>query len=84
MIDDSIMPWRNNRNITTLNWDGEQQYVVTNYNWYGVMFDDSLEVAVRYYKKLDWLLGIIGGGMFFVFIIFWRLFNPINRWLQRI
>jgi hypothetical protein len=84
MIDDSIFPWRNNRNISTLNWNGEQRFVTKTNSQYSIFYDDSQIVAVRYYKKLDWLLGIIGGGIFFFFVIFWCIFNPINRWLQRI
>ena len=84
MIDDSIFPWRNNRNVSTLSWNGEQIFVASTNTLFGIKFDDSHVVAVRYYKKLDWLIGIIGGGMFFVFIVFWSIFNPINRWLQRI
>ncbi len=26
MMDDSIMPWKNNRNISTINWRGRQRY----------------------------------------------------------
>lgn len=84
MMDDSIFPWKNNRNISTLSWNGEQRYRAGISAEYSVMFDDSQVVALRYYKKLDWLLGTIGGGIFFIFIIFWCLINPINRWLQRI
>lgn len=40
---------------------------------------NSMQVAVRFYKKLDWLLGIIGGGIFLFYLIFWVIFNYFNR-----
>ena len=38
----------------------------------------------RYYKKLDWLIGILGGGVFLLFIIFYIIFSQINKILQKI
>lgn len=37
--------------------------------------EDNQRVYTREYKKLDWLLGIIGGGMVFLYIIFYVPFN---------
>ena len=45
---------------------------------------NGMQVAVRFYKKLDWLLGIIGGGMFLFYIIFWAVFNYFNRCWARL
>lgn len=41
-------------------------------------------MAVRYYKKIDWLLGVIGGGMFLFYLMFWAVFNYVNRSLLKI
>lgn len=92
LMDDSIMPWRNNRNLTVMSYSGnvkgtgalqlqsaalagaQQQLIISN----------SLEVAVRFYKKLDWLLGVIGGGMFILFAICWLVFSWYNRQMAQI
>lgn len=39
-------------------------------------------IAYRYYKKLDWLLGIIGGAMLLFYIILWVPCNFINKRLH--
>jgi hypothetical protein len=36
----------------------------------------------RYYKKIDWLLGIIGGGMSLFFILLWIPLHYLNRSFQ--
>jgi len=41
-------------------------------------------VAYRYYKKLDWLIGIIGGAMLLFYIILWIPCNFINKNLHKI
>jgi hypothetical protein len=60
-MDDSILPWRNLRNITGMNWMGE----VLCYGLYnsssaisqgfqnGILVYNRQEVAIRYYKKID-------------------------------
>lgn len=40
--------------------------------------------SYRYYRKLDWLLGIIGGAMLLFYIILWLPCNYVNRTLHRI
>jgi len=32
-------------------------------------------VYFREYKKLDWILGMLGGGIFLLFLIFWVVCN---------
>jgi len=39
-------------------------------------------MSYRYYKKLDWLLGIIGGAMLLFYIILWVPCNYINKTLH--
>jgi Sec7-like guanine-nucleotide exchange factor len=87
LMDNSIMPWRNNKNITVMSYAGDYQgqAVLTTQTMSDngvqqtLVVMSSLEVAVRFYKKLDWLLGIIGGGIFLFYLIFWVFFNFYNR-----
>jgi hypothetical protein len=87
LMDNSIMPWRNDRNVTVMSYSGNFkgtsalniQTAATNGVQQKFQVVNSMEVAVRFYKKLDWLLGIIGGGMFLFFAIFWQVFNFYNR-----
>lgn len=87
LMDDSIMPWRNNRNITLMSYSGNivgltalnTEIAATSGAQQTLRMSNSLEVAVRYYKKLDWLLGVIGGGMFILFAIFWVVFSYYSR-----
>jgi hypothetical protein len=87
LMDDSIMPWRNNRNITLMSYSGNlkgvtalnTQTAATSGTQQTLRVANSLEVAVRFYKKLDWLLGVIGGGMFLLFAIFWVVFSYYSR-----
>lgn len=37
----------------------------------------------RYYKKEDWLLGVIGGSAYLIFLSLWVLCHPINQALFR-
>ena len=41
-------------------------------------------MAHRYYRKLDWLLGIIGGAMLLFYIILWVPCVYINKTLHLI
>lgn len=40
-------------------------------------------MSYRYYKKLDWLLGIIGGAMLLFYIILWVPCNFIARTIHQ-
>lgn len=89
LMDDSIMPWKNNRNVTTMNWNGDfAGKAALTFNQVGMSgFKDSFKIvdkvqyAVRFYKKLDWLLGIIGGGCFLFYLIFRFIFSYYNRYM---
>lgn len=91
-MDDSIMPWMNKQNVTTMNWNGDfEGKAALNFNQVGLNgFKDSFKIvdkvqyAVRYYKKLDWLLGIIGGGCFLFYLIFRFAFKYYNRYMTMI
>ncbi len=47
------------------------------------MFTD-FHYSYRYYKKLDFLLGMIGGAVVLLYLLFWIPFSYINRTLQKI
>ena len=38
----------------------------------------------RYYRKIDWLIGILGGGGILLFLIFWSCCYWVNRTYQKI
>ncbi len=92
LMDSSIMPWKNKQNITTISWAGKYlgysaltvQQAAINGVQQSFSVINNLQIAVRYYKKLDWLLGIIGGGAFLYYIIFKKLFKFINKWLMKV
>jgi len=48
-------------------------YVFTDYHY-----------SFRYYKKLDFILGIIGGAVSLLYLLFWIVFSCINRSIQQI
>ena len=86
------MPWVNNITKNGLIWLGSsiklyQDPVEVSASW-GIEVDFSLYKygidSFRYYKKLDWLLGIIGGAMLLFYIILWVPCNYINRNLHKI
>jgi hypothetical protein len=92
LMDDSIMPWRNNRNLTLMSYTGNvkgtdalnlQSAAVAGAQQM-LRIGNTLEVAVRFYKKLDWLLGVIGGGMFILFAICWVVFSWYSRQVAQI
>lgn len=89
-IDDSILPWRNNQTYSSIYWDGgasgkdiPEAFVVN----VGFIVDYYVKpvyyYAYRYYKKLDSILGMIGGACFLIFVLFWIPFSYINRTLQK-
>lgn len=86
------MPWINNITKSNLVWLGQiytyAQYIPTDAAKVGVevAFSQYMYqiVAYRYYKKLDWLIGIIGGAMLLFYIILWIPCNFINKNLHKI
>jgi len=86
-MDISIMPWVNNITEQGLVWLGKSMVIAQpspttsalnglEVDW---SFDEYHIASYRYYKKLDWLLGIIGGAMLLFYIILWVPCNYINR-----
>lgn len=39
--------------------------------------------SFRYYKKLDFVLGMIGGAVSLIYLFFWIVFSNVNRTLQK-
>jgi hypothetical protein len=90
-VDDSILPWWNNRTYSNVYWAGKaggadtsQQFVevIGYFNDYWV-FTEYI-YSYRYYKKLDFILGMIGGAVFLIFLFFWIPCSYVNRTLQKI
>lgn len=89
-VDDSILPWWNNLTYQNAYWTGKafgmdipENYVV----YYGFLADYAIftdyHYSYRYYKKLDFLLGMIGGAVFLIFLFFWVPCSYVNRTLQK-
>jgi hypothetical protein len=91
-MDISIMPWKNMREVSNLVWMGEL------YNMYLLDLQDAGRYGVtlsiseyryqirtfRYYKKVDFLMGIIGGAMLLFYLLLWVPFNYINKTIHQI
>ena len=89
-MDLSVMPWVDFTTASGLVWLGQSMLVsqqkggqaVTN----GIEVNFSLNkynvIAYRYYRKLDWLLGVIGGAMLLFYIILWLPCSYLNRTLH--
>jgi hypothetical protein len=91
-MDISIMPWINNITQSNLVWLGQiytgYQLNPTQSAIYGVEVAFSEYIyqisSFRYYKKIDFLVGIIGGAMLLFYIILWAPCNYINKTLHKI
>jgi hypothetical protein len=85
-MDISIMPWLNNKVVSNLVWLGQMftQFLFTLESGSRNGIRTNFGVgryqikSYRYYKKLDWLLGIIGGAMLLFYIILWVPCHYIN------
>lgn len=89
--DISVMPWYNNLTMTNLYWSGRIAGTILDESTLSTYGPQSLLVplkyqliAFRYYKKLDWMLGVIGGGMFLMFLILWVPCSYISRSMSKI
>ena len=90
-MDDTIMPWYNNQTYEFMAWDGflEPAFILEeDISYYGLgsflYHYPKTEVIFRYYHKFDWLVGVVGGGIFLLFLIFWVPCNYINTVKQKI
>jgi hypothetical protein len=91
-MDISIMPWKNNKDTSNLVWMGN---LVNDYNLdpleaaaYGIdifLTQSQYQLrAFRYYKKVDFLLGVVGGAMLLFYLILWVPFNYINKTVHQV
>ena len=85
------MPWRNNRIETFTAWYGEShtsfvyEENILHDNVFAVnYFSSQKEVSFRYYKKLDEMIGFLGGSIFILFLIFVTVFRCYNLNKQKI
>lgn len=89
-IDDSILPWWNNRTYDNLFWAGKvsgsdgNQIMLESLGYFSDLYTfTEYRYSYRYYKKLDFILGMIGGAVFLIFLFFWVVFTYFNRTLQK-
>ena len=89
-IDDSILPWWNNRTYENVFWSGKTsgedgtQAELQIYGFYNIyQVSPQYLYTFRYYKKLDFILGMIGGAVFLIFLVFWVPCSYVNRTLQK-
>ena len=85
-MDDSLLPWFNYKQKTYPAWYGSMQSIprnTSNLNSTGVrngfIASPFQNQVFRHYKKIDWLLGIIGGTMFLFFIVLYLPLYYINE-----
>lgn len=91
-MDISIMPWKNIKNVSNLVWMGEMYNALLldpiTAARYGVVVSISNYLyqlrTFRYYKKVDFLMGVVGGAMLLFYLILWVPFNYINKTLHQI
>lgn len=90
-MDYSIMPWTNILSISNLAWFGlKKGSTKSSTNVYSPLprFDTIASnyqyLIFRYYKKEDWMLGIIGGGIFLIYFALWTVCHTFNRGLYRV
>ncbi len=80
-MDDSLLPWNNFRKLSAPAWFGSTSSVPKNVTAtqsgvrVGISASRFQNQVYRYYKKADWLLGIIGGAMFLFYMV---LYVPLH------
>jgi hypothetical protein len=90
-MDISIMPWNNFQTQSNLVWLGQIYNAVLltleDSGRYGASVYISEYIyqirTFRYYKKVDFLVGVIGGAMLLYYLILWVPFNYINKTLHQ-
>lgn len=89
-MDDSLLPWFNYKQRTGPAWYGTMlgaPKISSSTTLLGVrngfVASRYQNQVFRYYKKVDWLLGIIGGAMFLFFIVLYLPFYYLNQWSKQ-
>lgn len=91
-MDISIMPWKNNKQTSYLVWLGDliHDYALDplEAGRYGIdvfLTQGQYQLRTfRYYKKVDFLMGVVGGAMLLFYLILWVPFNYINKTVHQI
>jgi hypothetical protein len=91
-MDVSILPWNNYQTKSYISWNGQfltsrlLGEISASKNGVEVGFapsDDNIN-SYRYYKKIDLIIGYIGGAMLLFYLILWVPFNYINKTIHQI
>lgn len=91
-MDVSILPWNNYQAKSYMSWNGKfdtvsllgESSAAKNGVMVGFTPASNNIVSYRYYKKIDLMIGYIGGAMLLFYIILWLPFNFINKTIHQI
>jgi hypothetical protein len=85
-MDYSIMPWTNMKHVSNLAFYGLQRgtpkasnSIFTPLPRIAAIASNYQNLIFRYYKKQDWLLGVIGGSAFLIYLSLWLVCHCINQ-----
>lgn len=85
------MPWFNNVTYLYATWQGltigrqlTGDQIATSGVGTFMTVDTIQNIVFREYKKLDWLLGMLGGGIFLLFLILWVPCNFISTIKEKV
>lgn len=89
-LDNSIMPWYNNNSALIMKWMGRvggYTNTLTSVLSFGaagfIAVSPEQRIVFRNYVKLDWILGMLAGGILILFLIFWVPCHFISRIKQQ-
>ena len=85
-MDYSIMPWTDMKYLSNLAFYGLQKAtpkaaasIYTPLPRIDTIASDYQNLIFRYYKKEDWLLGVVGGSAFLIYLSLWIVCHCINQ-----
>ena len=85
----SVLPWRNARGRKSMIWYGLREGMAQERDSYTDDIDWRLVASryrtelYRYYRKIDWMIGVVGGGVFLLYLMFWLPCHFINQHIAR-
>lgn len=89
-MDYSIMPWTNILSTSNLGYYGQMKGSTKNTSnifaplpRFDTMASNYQNLVFRYYKKEDWMLGIVGGGAFLIYFALLTVCYTFNQGLSR-